>query len=371
MDDRVETEIDSKTLRDWLETGQPVEVIDIRPVTDYEDWNIPGSRNVDAYNAVHANSPGPLADYQPPRDVPVVVVCFVGQTSKIAAEYLRWRGIPAMSLAGGIRRWSLAWNTAAVPLPGCPVSVIQVRRTGKGCLSYLIGSEGEALVIDPSVDPQVYLDLAAKNNWQITKVLDTHIHADHLSRWRALAQVSGAAYYLPEQERAGFEYHPIKGGDTLQVGSVPLKAIASPGHTFESTCYLLDERALFSGDTLFLDSVGRPDLKADRAEAEQRARLLYQTLKGLRALDEQTLVLPCHSSQPAPFDGSPLAAPLSSVIAKTRALSFDEETFVTWILGRIPPTPPNYEQIVRFNETGEFPTFDPIRLEAGANHCAV
>jgi glyoxylase-like metal-dependent hydrolase (beta-lactamase superfamily II) len=365
------TEIDAGTLRSWLDNGQPVEVIDIRPQPDYDAWHIPGSRNVDAYQALHANSPGPLAAYTASGDRPVVAVCFVGQTSQIATQLLRQRGIPALSLAGGMQAWSLAWNTAEVPLKKSNARVLQVRRTGKGCLSYLVGSEGEALAIDPSVEPQPYLDLAAEHGWRIANVLDTHIHADHLSRSRSLAELTGAAHLLPRQERATFDYQGVEDGDLIGIGAAQLQAIATPGHTFESMSFLLDDEVLFSGDTLFLDSVGRPDLKADRAETEARARALHRTLQELMALDAQILVLPGHASQPVPFDRAPIAAPLKAVVGKVEALGRDEETFVNWIWERLPPHPPNYELIVGFNEAGISPPIDPTQLEAGANRCAV
>ena len=98
----------------------------------------------------------------------------------------------AYSLEGGMKAWSLAWNTAEVPVQAGTVRVLQVRRTGKGCLSYLIGAGTEAVVIDASLDPQVYLGLAAGYGWRITAVLETHIHADHLSRSRQLAVLADA-----------------------------------------------------------------------------------------------------------------------------------------------------------------------------------
>lgn len=107
----------------------------------------------------------------------------------------------ALSLDGGIQAWSLAWNTAELPLERSDAHLIQVRRTGKGCLSYIIGSDGEALVIDPSIDPQVYVDQTNKRDRRITKVIDTHIHADHLSGGRSLVELTGAAYYLSQQDR--------------------------------------------------------------------------------------------------------------------------------------------------------------------------
>lgn len=368
---RDQTEIDSPTLQAWLERGEAVEVIDIRPQSDYDAWHIPGSRNVDAYQAIHMNQPGPLADYEPPAGAPVVAVCFVGQTSRVAVGYLRSRGVPALSLTGGMQGWSLAWNTADVVLPNSQTRVLQIRRTGKGCLSYMVASEGEALVVDASVEPDVYLKLAGENGWRITQVVDSHIHADHLSRARPLAELTGAAYLLPRQERVAFDYQAIDPEDTITAGDARLKAIATPGHTFESMSFLLDDAALFTGDTLFLESVGRPDLKAGGTETERRAHALHRSLQVLSGLDGNLVVLPTHASKPVGFDGVPIAASLQAVREDVAALEMGENDFVAWILARLPENPPNYEFIVQMNEAGAMPPFDPAQVEAGGNQCAI
>lgn len=135
--------------------------------------------------------------------------------------------------------------------------------------------------------------------------------------------------------------------------------------------HLLDGIALFTGDTLFLNAVGRPDLEASEAESRTRAQLLYRSLEHLTALPGDTLVLPAHTSDPVPFDGEPITAPLSDVINRVEALRLSEEAFVDRLLSRIPPTPPNHAAIVGFNESGEMPTGDLTDLEAGANRCAI
>jgi glyoxylase-like metal-dependent hydrolase (beta-lactamase superfamily II) len=147
--------------------------------------------------------------------------------------------------------------------------------------------------------------------------------------------------------------------------------LRTPGHTFESTCYRLDGWALFTGDTLFVNAVGRPDLKAaDPKEARLRAHALYASLQRLLTLPVGTLVLPCHSSEPVPFDGRAIAAPLEQLRATMPLLRQPEDAFVAGLLQRIPPTPPNHLHIVMFNEAGELPESDPTLLEAGANRCA-
>jgi glyoxylase-like metal-dependent hydrolase (beta-lactamase superfamily II) len=363
--------ISVETLRTWLEEGRPVTILDVRPADERVEWAIPGSAHLDAYRALNEHDPHALDAFDVADETPVVTVCAAGKTSQLAAEQLTARGVPVFSLEGGMKAWSLAWNTAEVLMPRGVARIIQVRRTGKGCLSYLIGAGEEAIVIDASLDPQVYLDLASKHGWQISSVIDTHIHADHLSRSRQLAERSGAMLFLPDQQRVSFPFTAIRDGDTLATPHLMLTALHTPGHTPESTCYLLNNAILFTGDTLFSTSVGRPDLKADEQQARVRAEALYHSLHKLLALPAETLVLSGHTSEPVSFDGVPLAATLAEIDERVDMLHASRETFVRMILSRIPPTPPNYERIIRLNETGMLPESDVTELEAGANRCAI
>ncbi len=363
--------IDRETLRKKLDEGAPLTILDVRTDEEREEWAIPDSIHANVYDALKAGDPDALEGVDLPDDRPVVTVCGAGKTSLVAAEQLQERGIEAASLDGGMRAWSLAWNTAEVDISDSQFSILQIRRTGKGCLSYLIAAQGRAAVIDAALDPQIYLDLADERGWTITHVLDTHVHADHLSRGRLLAEQAGAAYHLPAQDRVTYEHNPIRHGDTLAIGSARLEAVHTPGHTLESTCYLLDEHVIFTGDTLFLAGVGRPDLEADAAAAHERAHLLYGSLQQLLALPAETLILPGHTGEPVPFDGEPVAATLGDVRNNAPLLGVSEEEFVETLLERIPPTPPNHDRIVKLNEAGRMPDGDLIDLEAGANRCAI
>jgi glyoxylase-like metal-dependent hydrolase (beta-lactamase superfamily II) len=359
------------TLRGWLDQGRPVTVLDVRPSEQYADWAIPGSLHVDAYDALKAGDPKAMSAALLPRDKPVVTVCALGHTSAIAAQQLRDRGLEALNLAGGMKAWSLAWNSAEVQLEKGNTRVIQVRRTGKGCLSYLIGSRDQAAVVDASVSPEVYLGLAGLAGWKITNVLDTHVHADHLSRSRQLAELSGATLRLPEQKRVLFSFAPLAEGDVIGIGNVRLTVLQTPGHTPESACYLLDNQALLTGDTLFLTGVGRPDLETTPGGAQQRAGQLHASLQRILKLRAETTILAGHTHQAVAFDGIPLTARLSEVKQRIAQLQLPVNDFVKWILARIPPTPPNHQHIIRLNEQGRWPEGDPTDLEAGANRCAV
>ena len=363
--------IDVDTLRIWQQEGKPVTVLDVRPASERAEWAIPGSIHIDAYDALQAHDPHALAHLTLPENIPVVTVCAAGKTSLLAAALLQAQGIQAFSLEGGMKAWSLAWNVAEVPGTDGIVHVFQVRRTGKGCLSYLIGAKDEAFVIDASLDPQVYLDLALQYGWQITSVFDTHIHADHLSRSLPLARQSGAMLFLPDQQRVSFPFTAMRDGDTLAMPNLLFKALHTPGHTPESTSYLLNNRLLFTGDTLFPGSIGRPDLEADEQETQARASALYHSLHKLLSLPPDTLVLPGHSSAPVPFDGIPIAATLAEIDERVEIIHATREAFLQHIMARIPAAPPNYHQIVKLNEMGLLPESGVTDLEAGANRCAI
>ena len=365
------TDIEVGELRDRLERHDPITILDVRSRADRDEWWIPGSVHVDVFQALKAGDSHALDHVNLSPESEVVTVCGVGKAARFGADQLRARGIPARVLVGGMKAWSLAWNTADVSVPAGDASVIQVRRTGKGCLSYLVGSGGEAAVIDASVEPEVYVGLAAERGWTIRHVLDTHVHADHISRSRELAELCGASFHLPATDRAAFPFQPLRDRDVFPIGDARLAALHSPGHTPEAMSYLLDGKALFTGDTLFLSTVGRPDLEASTGEARTRARLLWASLQRIMALGPETLVLPGHTSAPIPFDEKAIVATLADIRHQVQPLGWSADAFVETILSRLPPAPPSHAEIVALNEAGSTPEGDPTDLEAGANRCAV
>jgi len=155
------------------------------------------------------------------------------------------------------------------------------------------------------------------------------------------------------------------------LGNATLRALHTPGHTPESTSYVLNAAAVFTGDTLFTNGVGRPDLLADPVAARAGARSLFVSLERLRQLRPEIAVLAAHASEPIPFDGRPVVARLGDVDTWLGGWLSSESAFVGRVTSHLPPTPPNVVRIVDLNEAGDLPTGESTDLEAGANRCAV
>jgi hydroxyacylglutathione hydrolase len=238
-----------------------------------------------------------------------------------------------------------------------------VRTDGLAHLSYLIGDRrsGRAVVIDPRRDVDIYLELARRHRLTITHALETHIHADFVSGSRELAARTGTArIHLSVEGGAhyGFSHEPLRDGTRIELGTLVLTSVHTPGHTPEHMSFLASEQgnpwSFFSGDFLFADSVGRPDLLgADQTPS--LARALYRSLRtALAPLPDDLPLYPAHGA------GSPCGANIrdrQSTIGYERrhnpALQFtDESAFIDWVLSTAPPMPRYYPRMKRINAQG-------------------
>jgi glyoxylase-like metal-dependent hydrolase (beta-lactamase superfamily II) len=183
--------------------------------------------------------------------------------------------------------------------------------------------------------------------------------------------MTGASLRLPDQRRVSFAFTGLSSGERISVGEVSLTVLNTPGHTMESVSFVLDGVAVFSGDTLFVNGVGRPDLHADADAARIRASLLYRSLQSIRDLGPEVLLLPAHTNQPVAFDRQAIASTVAEADQWLSPWLQSESGFVERLVSRLPDTPPNFVKIVEFNERGQLPTGDVTDLEAGANRCAV
>jgi glyoxylase-like metal-dependent hydrolase (beta-lactamase superfamily II) len=369
------SEITQHDLTKKLVAGEPVTILDIREGDEFEDWCIHGSTNLPLYTAISSGDypavDEMLKSASLEKGQPVVAVCRTGQTSQVAARALQSMGFEAMSLIGGIRGWSNAWTEAAVPLD--EATLIQIRRNGKGCLSYVLVSNGDAAVIDPCVDVEVYTSIAEREGAKISHVLETHVHADHVSRARALAEATGAKLCIKKNDRAQYDYHAFNDGDTVTLGDIDITVIATPGHTGESVTYDVAGKALLTGDTVFADSIGRPDLEKGNEGAAAGAALLYDSLHNrILTLADTAIVCPGHTSEMIGFDGNPITSTLGNIKPAVELLKLDKDTFVKKVTDLLGPKPPNFERVISVNEgKTDLGWLDPLELEAGPNRCAV
>src|SRR4051794_34945616 len=184
---------------------------------------------------------------------------------------------------------------------------MQFKQFYLGCLShasYYIGSDGEAVIIDPQRDVQQYLDEAAAHGQRIKYVIETHSHADFVSGHVELAAKTGAEIVYGQRANTRFPTHKVADGDELSVGKVNLKFLETPGHTPESICVIADAgegdhpMKVFTGDTLFIGDVGRPDLIGSKGfSAQEMAGMLYDSLhEKILPLPDETEVYPAHGA---------------------------------------------------------------------------
>ena len=246
----------------------------------------------------------------------------------------------------------------------------QVLYRDLGCASYIIGDAGEAVVIDPRWSIDVYLETAATERLQITHVIDTHEHADHVSGRPALVHATGAQQHRPAiaDEHAS---NLIRAGDEIEVGSLVIRAIATPGHRPEHLSFVVADRSrgddpwlLITGDTLLVGDVARPDLAYEPAEG---AEALHATLRELLDLGDHVEIWPAHVGGSL-CGGAGLSMKTSSTIGYERLhnplLSMDGPGFVDGVTASLPCRPPNIDRIVGLNRgSGTRLPAAPVTLE--------
>ncbi|WP_254536951.1 MBL fold metallo-hydrolase [Halomarina litorea] len=374
--------MDAETLKGRIDDAQDVTVLDVRAESEYETWHVDGERVTDAnvpYFEFLEGATDELLERVPeaPDGEPIVVVCAKGQSSEFVAGLLKQEGIDAVNLADGMNGWARLYEAAELDAD-TDATVLQYRRPSSGCLAYLVVSDGEAAVVDPlRAFADRYVEDAREYGAELRYAADTHVHADHVSGARELAE-RGVELVFPAPAAArgvefDTEYRAVEDGDSLTVGSVEIDVLHTPGHTSGMTSYLVDDAVLLTGDTLFTESVARPDLEEGDEGAPEAAARLHETLQErILTLPEDVLVAPAHFGDAAtPREDGTYAAHLGDLDASMSVLSMDRDEFVEFVRSDMPPRPANYETIIATNlgreEVGDNRAFE---LELGPNNCA-
>ncbi len=380
-------EIEPFDLAIKLEAGEEIHVLDVRaperlaagrvePVPEDRFHNVRGSEFVNLADPASAIGLDPAH--------PVAVVCGNGSDSRSIAMMLEQRGYQAWSLRGGITAWmSVVIPRELEPPPGFD-RLIQFDRIGKGALGYLLVAAGEALVIDPSQDWTPYVEAASSAGARIVAVADTHVHADYISGAPDMSRALGVPYYLHPADNSWpydgtpgrLEIEELAEGTVLSVGGHRVLALHTPGHTEGSVTFVAGDMAgegvAFTGDFLFVDSIGRPDLAG---KMEVWVGDLWNSLE--RAKDTwgpRLRLLPAH------YAGDGERNPDRSVDRafgdareENDTLKMDDEAvFRSWVESHVSTPPEAYPRIKAINAgLVEVTRQQADVLEAGKNECAV
>ena len=232
----------------------------------------------------------------------------------------------------------------------------QLLHEDRSCASYLVGCPtlGVCAAVDPQGDPMTYVAKAAEAHLAITHVIDTHVHADHPSAARALAEAATAPLYLGARAQVGFASTGLEDGEILEVGNRRIEVMSLPGHTPEHVGLVVDDWFVLTGDTLFVGDVGRVDLSLteDGDDAVRgRARELHESLRKLLALRDDIEIYPGHyagSTCGRGMDGKPIST-IGRERRQNSALSLGADDFVDYQLSTLPPLPDDFHAIKRAN----------------------
>jgi glyoxylase-like metal-dependent hydrolase (beta-lactamase superfamily II)/rhodanese-related sulfurtransferase len=236
-----------------------------------------------------------------------------------------------------------------------------------GCASYVVADGGEAAVIDPKWEIEEYLEIARENGFRISHVIETHNHADHLSGKGRLVEATGAEVQVSKDAGVEYEHESLEDGDVIEVGQVRIKTIATPGHRPEHLAFAIEDASrgekpwvLFTGDSLFVGDLARPDLAV---EPEEGARGLFRSLRRLKDLEDFVEVRPGHIGGSLCGGAHMSRKPDSTVGFERRFNDYlrieDEKEFVETLTAEQTPQPPNFERIVELNR-------GPLLTEAAA-----
>ncbi len=376
-------------LKLMLDRGDTFVLLDVRNQEEFERWRIESRHPLEVKHVPYfrfVEDPD-NAIQGLPKDRLIVAVCAKGGSSAwVVNEVLRPRGFQAANLEGGMLAWGSYYQVQELPESSSWLHIYQFDRVARGCLHHIIAygpGLDQAVVIDPPRHTDKILDFIGQKNLKVTAIIDTHAHADHVSGGVKLSQITSAPYYLHPYDGihpmdvlpATFAYEMLKDGMQFDLNGAKLTVLHIPGHTLGNTALFLessDRRYLFSGDSIFLQSIARPDLGG---RAETWTPLHYKSLyTRLLTLPDDTIVLPGHYSRPQEARADGLFAATLGELKRTNAdlRTYTESEFRNHILSSLPQFPPQYVDIKRVNLGLLAADADRIEeLELGKNVCAL
>jgi glyoxylase-like metal-dependent hydrolase (beta-lactamase superfamily II) len=382
MSDSALPQIPPQELAERLDRGEALQVLDVRAPEKVERGHIALGTELEFRAQPNSRlfAMPDVKELQLDASRPIAVVCNHGNSSKKATAFLRERGFEAYSVIGGMAAWETVYVARSLsPTPSLS-HVVQLDRVGKGSLSYILASDGDAVIVDPGRHLARYDAELAGLGVTPAAVVDTHVHADYVSGARAAADRWKVPYFLhpddavsPYDSRPGkLAFQPLREGDTIAFGHATLRAVHVPGHTLGSIALVADDGLALTGDFLFVRSMGRPDLGG---KSEAWARLLWQSLERVRqSWPGELLILPAHYASESERRADRAVAARFDVIAATNPVASiqDERQFLRWIADHQASFPDAYRTIKEANlGLVDLSDADAEVLESGPNQCAV
>ena len=382
MADTTLPQIPPQELAERLDRGEALQVLDVRATEKVARGHIALGPELD----FHAQPNSQLFAMPDVKDLhldasrPIAVVCNHGNSSKKTTAFLRERGYEAYSVIGGMAAWESVYVARRLAPTASLSHVVQLDRVGKGALSYILVSDGDAVIVDPGRHLERYDAVLTELGATPAAVVDTHVHADYASGAAAAAARWQIPYFLhPDDAVSPYDSRPgkitnqaLRDGDTIAFGHATLRAVHVPGHTLGSITLIADEGLALTGDFLFVQSIGRPDLAGRSSEW---AKLLWQSLeRARREWPGELLILPAHYSSETERRADRAVAARFDVIAATNPVVAiqDEREFLKWIADHQTSFPEAYRTIKEANlGLVELSDADAEVLESGPNQCAV
>ena len=382
MADTTLPQMPPQELAERLDRGEALQVLDVRATEKVARGHIALGPEL----AFHAQPNSQLFAMPDVKDLhldasrPIAVVCNHGNSSKKTTAFLRERGYEAYSVIGGMAAWESVYVARRLAPTASLSHVVQLDRVGKGALSYILVSDGDAVIVDPGRHLERYDAVLTELGATPAAVVDTHVHADYTSGAAAAAARWQIPYFLhPDDAVSPYDSRPgkitnqaLRDGDTIAFGHATLRAVHVPGHTLGSITLIADEGLALTGDFLFVQSIGRPDLAGRSSEW---AKLLWQSLeRARREWPGELLILPAHYSSETERRADRAVAARFDVIAATNPVVAiqDEREFLTWIADHQTSFPEAYRTIKEANlGLVELSDADAEVLESGPNQCAV
>ncbi len=365
-----------------VEGGDEIHLLDVRAPFRLESGRIdilPEGRFHNIQGSKLLALEDPLASGLDPAKR-LAVVCGVGSDSRKIAEYLNGHGFNAASITRGISGWMEATVARELAPPESLDRLVQFDRIGKGALGYVLVSDGHAVILDPPRHTVRYLETIDAASAKLAAVADTHAHADYISGSHLLALLEDVPYRLhpadavyPYDGTPGrIAYEAVAEGSTIRFGRAELRVVCTPGHTEGSVTYRLGDDLAFTGDFLFVASVGRPDLGG---KTDEWTKVLWKSIeRAKREWPKGMRVLPAHYASAAERNGDhSVGRTFGELLSTNGPLRMKSEAeFTAWVKSKAGKFPEAYKTIKAINVgLKKVSDLEAEELEAGKNECAL